>query len=542
MPFRGAGRGLLEDVVAGGRLLWRLPAWLRDPVRMPDAPAILRHRLAAREADFLALLGTAVYRHPGSPYRRLLAAAGCEQGDVARLVAQDGLEAALAALARHGVYLTLDELKGRRPVVRGTTTLDVRPDQLVNPLADWHVPAHTSGTLGQPSLIQTDLAFIRDFGVDLALFLEARGGLHWHHAFWEVPGGAAMTQVLATVGIGVRVHRWFSQVDPASRGLHLRYRLGPSLLRWGSLLAGSPLPLPEHVPLDDPLPIVRWLRAVREAGGTPHLKTYGSSAVRLCLRALEVGVDLAGVQLSVSGEPITEARLALIRKAGAEAVPRWGSRECGPIGYGCLQPEAPDDLHLLHDLHAFIHAGPNAPAALPATAVLISSLRATAPLILLNVALGDQAVVRQRACGCPLGRLGWTTHAHTIRSYGRLTGGGMAVADSDVLLVLEEVLPARFGGSPTDYQVVEDMGPRGEPMLRLLVHPRLGPLTADAVAGTFLEALGAGAGVERLMAAVWNDIHLVQVERRPPLVGASGKIVHWLGPRRPSGTGEPGGP
>jgi hypothetical protein len=542
VSFLPAAPGSLEDVLAGARLLWRLPAWLRRPVGVLAAREILQGRLARREADFLALLQAAVFGHPESPYRRMLALAGCEHGDVARLVTEGGVEGALRVLFRHGVYVTLDELKGRRPVVRGATTLEWRPDQLANPLADWHVPAQTSGRGGQPVLIQTDLGFIRDFTVDLCLFLDAQGGLDWQHAFWEVPGGAAMTQVIESAGAGARVRRWFSQIDPVSRGLHRRYRLGPQVIRLGSLLAGVPLPLPEHVPLDDPLPIVRWMGAARDAGGTPHLKTYGSSAVRLCLRALEAGVDLAGAQLSVSGEPITEARLAAIRKAGAHAVPRWGSRECGPIGYGCLQPDAPDDLHLLHDLHAFIQAGPDNPAGLPAPAVLISSLRATAPLILLNVSLGDQAVIRSRACHCPLAGLGWTTHAHAIRSHGRLTGGGLAVPDAEVLSVLEVVLPARFGGSPTDYQLVEDVGPGDDPVLRLLVHPRLGSLASDAVVRTFLDALGGGSGIERLTAAVWKDIRMVQVERRPPIVGASGKILHWVGRRGQPATAEPNDP
>ena len=87
--------------------------------------------------------------------------------------------------------------------------------------------------------------------------------------------------------------------------------------------------------------------------------------------------------------------------------------------------------------------------------LLVTSLRATAPLVLLNVSLGDQAVVAARACGCPLEDLGWTTHLHTIRSYEKLTAGGMTFLDTDLVRVLEEVLPTRFGGGPTDYQLEE---------------------------------------------------------------------------------------
>src|SRR3990172_8887397 len=83
--------------------------------------------------------------------------------------------------------------------------------------------------------------------------------------------------------------------------------------------------------------------------------------------------------------------------------------------------------------------------------------------ILLNISMGDQAVVLRRQCGCPLEQLGWTTHLHTIRSHEMLTCGGISFLDTDVIRVIEEVLPARFGGAPTDYQLLEDEADDGRP-------------------------------------------------------------------------------
>ncbi len=88
--------------------LRRLPGFLRHPLTQEEARHILRGRLAHREADFLALLRRAVYDWPPSPYRRLLAHAGCEYGDACRLVREGGVEGALRILLRSGVYLTLD--------------------------------------------------------------------------------------------------------------------------------------------------------------------------------------------------------------------------------------------------------------------------------------------------------------------------------------------------------------------------------------------------------------------------------------------------
>ena len=163
---------------------------------------------------------------------------------------------------------------------------------------------------------------------------------------------------------------------------------------------------------------------------------------------------------------------------------------------------------------------------LPADALLVSSLRRESPLILLNASVGDQADVVRHACGCPLESLGWTTHLRNLRSFEKLTAGGMTFFGADVIRVLEEELPRRFGGGPTDYQLVEQEDPGGQPALRLLVHPVIGPLDPTAVADAFLAAIGTGTGVERIMGQVWRDGRILRVERRGPLATASGKILH----------------
>jgi hypothetical protein len=104
----------------------------------------------------------------------------------------------------------------------------------------------------------------------------------------------------------------------------------------------------------------------------------------------------------------------------------------------------------------------------------------------------------------------------------------MTFLDSNVLRVLEEVLPARFGGGPTHYQILEEEAEDGRPRLRLLVHPSLGAVDAEAVARTFLDAVGGATSGERVMARVWRDAKVLTVERRAPLAFGSGKILHLV--------------
>ena len=102
----------------------------------------------------------------------------------------------------------------------------------------------------------------------------------------------------------------------------------------------------------------------------------------------------------------------------------------------------------------------------------------------------------------------------------------MTFLDRDVIRVLEEEMPALFGGTPTDYQLVEDEAADGQPRLRLLVHPSIGPLDSDNVADAFLKAIGSRSPTEQLMEIFWRDADLFRVERQVPISTSAGKIMH----------------
>jgi hypothetical protein len=491
------------------------------------ARAILRERLESRERNLLALAHRTIFDRPGSPYFTLLRAAGCEYGDLARLVGDDGVEGALATLFRAGVYLTVEEFKGRRPVERGSLRFTVGPGTLRNPLADGHVLVRSSGSRGFSAPVPVDLAFVTDHAVNTYLTLDACGGVGWAHAHYGVPGGAAIVNVLEFCKGGHPPARWFAQVDPSTPGIHPRYVWSGRALRWGARAAGVALPPVETVSLGDPTAIARWMSATRRAGGVPHLWTYASAAVRVSQAALEAGIDLEGAQFTMGGEPSTAARQEVVRRAGATGWPRYGATETDIIAFACQAPGAPDDMHLLHDRRAVIQpGGDDRGARLPAATLLFTSLLLSDPLVLLNVSLGDQAVMAETDCGCPLERLGWRTHVRDVRSFEKLTAGGMAFLDVDVIRVLEGDLPARFGGSPMHYQLVEDEGPDGRPRLRLRVDPAVGPLDPARVIDAFLDGIGRGSGIERVMSLQWRDAGWLTVERSVPLTTRSGKVLH----------------
>jgi hypothetical protein len=60
----------------------------------------------------------------------------------------------------------------------------------------------------------------------------------------------------------------------------------------------------------------------------------------------------------------------------------------------------------------------------------------------------------------------------------------------------------------------------------------VGPLDAAAVADVFLEAVGPGSGIERIVALQWRESQSLAVERRVPQRTLAGKIQHLHRERR----------
>jgi len=505
------------------RVCRRLPAYLRTPLTAAECRTMVRQRLEQRETDFLNLMQRAVFNNPDSPYQPLMRMAGCEYSDLARSTQREGLEGTLRRLWREGVYLSVDEFKGRRPIVRGSATIPCQSDQLRNPLVLPSFLASTGGSRGRATRVRLDMACIRERAVNMYLGLEARGGANWLNAVWSAPGVAPL---LWYSGFGRPADRWFLQADPASYGWHSHTGNSMRLLVWISRLAGVSLPRPEYAPVNNPLPILRWMEQSLAKGAVPHLFGAPSAAVGLCEMAEQLGVGLQGARFTVTGEPVTAARLDAIRRAGGDPLPDYGCADAGgSLTCGCLAPEAPDDVHFFSDLHALIQADATP---FPRNALLITSLRDTAPFILLNVSMGDCATVAARRCGCPLERLGWPMHLKQIRSFEKLTALGVTFEDSEIIPLLEEMLPRTFGGGPTDYQLEERESADGAPCLQLTVRPSVGDIDAEAVANFFLEEIGKSSEIKRNMAAIWRETGLLRVVRDEPRRTSRGKILHLM--------------
>jgi hypothetical protein len=519
--------GLLGDAAAFWRYIRGLPDFLRDTISLEEARRRVEKHTTARKENFLHLLKHGVFDRPGGPYRALLKNAGLGFADVADLVNREGVEGALNQMYRSGVYLTLDEFKGRRPVVRGGLRLSVEASDFDNPLLARHYDASTGASRGAGTRLLIDFDLLEHEACSHALHVQAFGLADRPAGLWRPvpPGVAGLKNTLRHMKLGSRVERWFSQNRNVPDPRALKYFVFTNTVLVASRLAGRPLPVPRHVPLAEAWKVARWLAEKSEAGTPAYLDTTASAGVRVCLAAREHGLDIAGTFFRLGGEPFTPAKARVVADAGSRAVCHYSMGETGHIGIACADGAHVDDVHLLPAKMALIQREITADkSGRKVSALIHTTLFPGCPKIMINVQSGDYGVLERRSCGCPLDSLGMRQHLHTIRSYEKMTSEGMCFIGSELLELIEEVLPQTFGGHPTDYQFVEQEE-NGRPRVSIVVSPRVGPLEEARLKSVVLKSLGSASRAHALMAGLWEDGQVLRVVHSEVFSSQAGKIL-----------------
>jgi hypothetical protein len=120
-----------------------------------------------------------------------------------------------------------------------------------------------------------------------------------------------------------------------------------------------------------------------------------------------------------------------------------------------------------------------------------------------------------------------TDHISHIRSFEKLTSEGMTFFAGDLVRIMEEVLPGRFGGSSLDYQAIEEEDKNGISHLTFLVSPKVGGITERDLLKTVLNELKQNGGSSRRMAGIWEEAGTVRVRREEPHRTKGGKVFSF---------------
>ena len=504
-----------------------LRRFLREPPSLQAAERIVRERMARRTDNFLRLVERSVYGVPRSPYLALLKLAGCELGDLRALVDDKGLEGALRELRAAGVYVGYEEFKGRKPIVRKGLTLPVTPRDFDNPFARHDFSLKTGGSTGLANQVYQDLDHIAALAtIDMLVLAEHKlldaPTVHWTHML----PGSGIRFILRRAYHGGYTQRWFSPIGWRGFKAWLKYDLATLYMLFWMRAWGIRVSFPEIVKPAEAVTVARWMRKTLDTHGRCLLYANVSQAVRVCVAAQEAGFDLAGAAIRLSSEPLTPAKAERMRRVGVQIVASYGSIETVAIGLGCARPAHVDEVHLATDAYALI----DYPYCVPGIGITVPAFNLTglldsAPKVMLNYQSDDYGIVETRACGCGLEAYGYTTHLHEIRSYSKLVGEGVTLIGNEMLRILEEVLPARFGGTPLDYQMMEEEDGQGLTRLVLLVSPRVEIRDQAEVIEIILDALGKSSPMGANVRTVWQRAETLRIERREPVVTARGKLL-----------------
>lgn len=504
-----------------------LRQYIHKPLALSQARGLLLERAARRNENFLLLAQRAMYGYAASPYRALLQDAGCEYGDLRACVQRDGIEPTLRKLRDEGVYVTFEQFKGRAPLERKGKILAADARAFDNPFLAQHFYAETSGSTGKATRISHDLEHQAATASHHLIARAAHNVLDAPFALWRgiLPDGSGINNILHTLPFDRAPEKWFSHLGWRASRLAWQHVLFSYWFVVVGNLSGAQIPFPRFTPLERADVVAQWVYDAVRGRGSALLGTQVSRALRVALAAQEKKMDLRGATFMIAGEPPTPAKVRAIQQSGARVFSTYGMAEIGRVAMGCANPLDTNDTHFLYDafaMHTHPIAVPQFEMSVPA--FHFTTLLPTTPKIMLNVVSDDYGRVEQRACGCLWDELGYRTHLREIRSINKLTGEGVTLIGTELETILEHVLPARFGGSPLDYQLQEREDARGFTRLSLVISPQLKIDDHAQVLETFLNALDGLSANGRATRAVWEMAHTIQIERAEPFWTARGKF------------------
>jgi hypothetical protein len=516
-----------SSLVKYTRFSLSLRGYLKNQVTLEQAEQVVRLRIGDREKNFLNLVHKGIYHYPDSPYLKLLKEVGCEYEDIKNLVEKSGIESALQKLFQEGVYISWEEFKCKQDVVRGSKHFHFKESDFDNPFLPSGYQVQSTGSRSAGTRTTFDLSHREDESYYHLLMLKSSNALDVPIVMWKPlpPSASGISNILLHWKVGKPITKWFSPVDENQARTSLMHKIAVRYIIYSGRLWGAKLAYPEPVSLHNAVKVAQYIETTKKQFGGCSLTTSVSPALLVVEAALSHGVNIKGTNFFVSGEPLTEAKYKRMMEAEVQVSPRYSITEVGRVGVGCSQRQSVDEVHLLHDSTALIqHKRRVKYSNIEVDAFLFSSILESAPKILFNVECDDYGIVENKNCGCILGQVGYRTHIRNIRSYSKLTGSGMTIMGSELVRTLEVTLPKKYGGSPIDYQILEEEDDKGHTSLSLIVSPNIGSIDEKDIINTFLDDLRNNAEGGKLAAGFWSQMNTIKVKRMYPLSKA-GKVM-----------------
>lgn len=494
---------------------------------------VAKERMAHREENFLKIIKKGIFEYKKSPYLELLKLANYQYKDIEMLVFNYGLEETLRILKEDGVYFTIEEFKGIKPTFRKGKKFTFKEKDFDNPYTVTCYEKYSGGTRGAGGRIRTNWDYLSDKSIYRGIIVDIFNLSGLPHIMIQnvLPYGPGIIEMLHLSKFKIYPIKLVSLVNERSIRISLKFRIALFYILYMSRILGIKFPNYEFTDLKDISKIVDLIEKINEEYKGCCIITYVSSALRICLAAKEKGVNFSGVIFNIAGEPLTNRINKEIESTGAKSIPYYAFTEAGVIGAKCNNASTDDDVHLFKDHLALISYKRKVMDDY-VNSFLFTTLLSSAPKILLNVESGDHGIIETRECGCPFDKLGFYEHIHHIRSFEKLTAESMTFYGTNLIMLIQETLPSKFGGTSLDYQLIEEEGEKGIRCLIVMISPEIVAEEKEII-NTILNELKKGDDSQKIMTETWFRAGTIKIRRDYPVLTKAGKLypLHILSKR-----------
>lgn len=306
-----------------------LRGYLDDKITLEDAKATIIHQVAHREENFLSTLKANIFEYPRSPYLALFKWANIIYSDVERMVAKQGLEATLEELFEAGVYVEFEEVKGRKSIIRDGLELHPSASDFDTPNISPIMHSQSGGSTGTPTRTSFDFEHMKQKATLQMISYHMFERVQVPTVVWKglLPLTSGFGNVIRLDTVGHYMERWFTPLIGRQANLSWHYNIMNAVMIAFLKLHGLKVPTPEYVPLDDPLPIIKWAVDAVQREGACVIRCNVSKAVRISYTAQKYGYDLTYVTFVGGSEPLTEAKNDAIETSGAIFVSNYALTE-----------------------------------------------------------------------------------------------------------------------------------------------------------------------------------------------------------------------
>lgn len=448
--------------------------FLHEKVSLSECQNLIREGINNREDNFLIFFKKIIYENKKNPYLELLKLSHISFEDIERMVKKKGIEETLYILKNEGVYVTFEEFKEKRTVKRKGKTFYFKKEDFSNPIRARMGEIFSGASRGPARELTIGIEYLMQKLVHEAVVFDLHRIMDAPLALWypPFPSNVALYPLrLQKLGLLPKV--WFSQINPAVNNPSLSIKIFLFKKNIKNIFLKPKYPFPQYVSLKDAYIVAQWASEMINKYSMCSIHTYVSSAVRVCAVAKETGLNIAGTRFFISGEPLTERKRMEIEGTGCKTVNTYYFTEGGLAGCNCDNPLIKtDDIHFFKDSFALIqHIRETQEHKL--NLFLFTSFYQGCPIIMLNMENGDYGVIEKKNCGCLLDQYGFFDHIYNIRSIEKICSEGMTFYTKDIIDIVEEEFPKKFGGSSIDFQIVEEEDKDGLTHLYIYVNPEI---------------------------------------------------------------------